>query len=139
LVGRVLKSRIGKKIEDVLRDQFGFRRGGCINDSVGMLRTMSVQTSDIDGELYACFIDWQKDYGCVNCTKLVLILKRNGVDLRERRLINNVYMAQTVKVHLEQGETRSVKNGGVRKGYCVSSIFFKVYSEYLTKEALEGF
>jgi len=100
---------------------------------------MSEQTSDIDCELCACFIDWQKDYGRVNCTKLVLILKGNGVDLRERRMINNLYMAQIVKVHLEQGETRSVKNRRVRKGYCVSSILFKLHREYRTKEAVEGF
>jgi hypothetical protein len=28
---------------------------------------------------------------------------------------------------------------GVRKGCCLSLILFNVYSEYLTKEALEGF
>jgi len=28
---------------------------------------------------------------------------------------------------------------GIRQGYCSSPILFKLYSEYLTKEALEGF
>ena len=71
VVARVLRSRIGKKIEDVLREyQFGFRRGRGISYAVGILRTMSEQTSDIDGELCACFIDWQKNYGRVNWTKL---------------------------------------------------------------------
>jgi len=33
-----------------------------------------------------------------------------------------------------------VKNGGEnRKGRCLSPILFDFYSEYLTKEALEGF
>jgi hypothetical protein len=27
----------------------------------------------------------------------------------------------------------------VRQGYCLSPIFFNLYSEYLTKKALEGF
>jgi hypothetical protein len=37
-------------------------------------------------------------------------------------------------------ETRSVKIGrGVRKGRCLSPILFNFYSEYLTKETLEGF
>jgi hypothetical protein len=48
-------------------------------------------------------------------------------------------MGQSVKVKLDQGETRSVKTGrGVRQGCCLSPILFNVYCEYLTKEALEG-
>jgi len=67
------------------------------------------------------------------------ILKVTGIDWRERRLINNLYMAQSVKVRLNRGETRSVKIGrGVRQGCCLSPILFNVYSECLTKEALEG-
>jgi len=44
-----------------------------------------------------------------------------------------------VKVRLNQGEKRSVKTGRrVRQGCCLCPILFKLYSEYLTKEALEG-
>jgi len=67
------------------------------------------------------------------------ILKETGIDWRERRLIRNLYMAQSVKVRLNRGETRSVKiRRGVRQGCCLSPILFNLYSEYLTKEALEG-
>jgi len=49
-------------------------------------------------------------------------------------------MAQSVKVRLNQGETRSVKIGrGVRQGYCLLPILFSLYSECLTKEALGVF
>jgi len=66
------------------------------------------------------------------------ILKENGIDWRERRLISSLYMAQSVKVRLNRGETRSVEIGrGVRQGCCLSPILFNLYSEYLTKEALE--
>jgi hypothetical protein len=42
-------------------------------------------------------------------------------------------------VRLNGGETRSVKNGRVRQGCCLSPILFNFYGEYLTREALEGF
>ena len=81
-----------------------------------------------------------KAFDRVNWTKLMQILKGTGIDWRERRLISSLYMSQSVKVRLNRGETRSVKNGrGVRQGCSLSPILFKLYSECLTKEALEGF
>jgi hypothetical protein len=67
------------------------------------------------------------------------ILKKIGIDWRERRLISNLYMVQSVKVRLNRGEARRVKIGReVRQGCCLSPILFSLYSEYLTKGALEG-
>ena len=104
-----------------------------------MLRIISEQTLEIEEELCVCFTDWQKAFDRVNWTKLMQILKGNGIDWRER-LIRNLYMAQSVKVRLNRGETRSVKIGrGVRQGCCFSPIPFNLYSKCLTKEALEGF
>jgi hypothetical protein len=40
IVARILRRRIGKKIEDILgNDQVGFRRGKETTDATGMLRT----------------------------------------------------------------------------------------------------
>jgi hypothetical protein len=105
-----------------------------------MLRIISEQTLEIDEELSVCFIDWQKAFDRVNWTKLMQILKETGIEWRERRLISNLYMTQSVKVRLNRGETKSVKIGrGVRQLCCLSPILFNLYSECLTKEALEGF
>jgi hypothetical protein len=76
---------------------------------------LSERTLEVDEELSVCIIDWQKAFDRVNWTKLMQILKENGMDWSERRLISNLYMAQSVKVRLNRGETRNVKNGrGVR-------------------------
>ena len=68
------------------------------------------------------------------------ILKRIGIDWRERSLVSKLYMEQKVKVRLDQEETRSVQIGrGFRQGCCLSPVLFNLYSECLTKEALDGF
>jgi hypothetical protein len=68
------------------------------------------------------------------------ILKGILIDWCEGTLISKLYMEQSVKIRLDQGETRSVKIGrAVRQGCCLSPILFNLYSEYLTKEPLEVF
>ena len=90
------------------------------------MRIIAERTLEIDEELCVCFIDWQKAFDRVNCTKLMQILKRNGIDWRERRLISKLCMDQRVKVRLGRGETRSVQIGRrVRQGCCLSPIMFK--------------
>jgi len=68
------------------------------------------------------------------------ILKGTGIDWHDRRLIRNMYVAQSVRVRLNRGGTLSVKIGrGVRKECCLSPILFNLYSECITKKAVEAF
>jgi hypothetical protein len=68
------------------------------------------------------------------------ILKGTGINWCERRLISNLYAAQSVKVLLNRGETRSVKIGrGSRQECCLTPISFNLYSECPTRVTLEGF
>jgi len=68
------------------------------------------------------------------------ILKGTGIDWQEGRSIIKLYMGQSVKLKLDQGERRLVKTGrGVRQGYSSSPILFNLYRECLTKGTLEVF
>ena len=105
-----------------------------------MLQIISEQTLNIDEEVCACFIGWQKAFDHVNWSKLIQILEWTCNDLCERTLIRKLYMDQNVKVWLDQGDTRHVKIGREgRQGCCLSWIWFNLYSKCLTKEVLEGF
>ena len=66
-----------------------------------MMRIIGEPTLETDEELCICFIDWQKVFDRVNWTKLMQILKRTGIDWRERRLISKLHMDQRVKVRQE--------------------------------------
>ena len=67
------------------------------------MRIISERTLDIEQELCACFIDWQKEFDRVNWTNLMQILKANGIDWRETRSNSKLYMDQSVKLKLDQG------------------------------------
>jgi len=104
-----------------------------------MMRIIAERTLEIDEELCVCFINRQKAFDRVKWTKLMRILKRIGIDWRETGLIRKLYMDQRNKVRLDRGETRSVQIGrGVGQGCCLSPVMFNLYSECLTKEALDG-
>ena len=69
IVARILRRRIKREIEDVLgKDQFGRRRGKGTRDAIDIQRIISERTLDIDEELFAFFIDWQKAFHHVNGT-----------------------------------------------------------------------
>ena len=94
-----------------------------------MIIIIAERTLEIDEEMCVCFIEWQKAFDRVNWTKLMQILKRIGVDWRERRLFSKLYMEQKFKVRLDRGEIRSVQIGrGVRQGCCLSPILFNLYN-----------
>jgi hypothetical protein len=78
----------------------------------------------------------QKVFDPVTWTKLLHILRETGIDWHIKRLVGKLYVGQTVKVQLDQGEARIGK--GVRQGCSLSPIIFNSYSEYLTTEAVEG-
>jgi len=52
-----------------------------------MMRITAERTLEIDEELCVCFIGWHKAFDRVNWTKLMEILRRTGIDWRERRMI----------------------------------------------------
>jgi len=48
------------KIEKVLGDLFGYRRGKERRNAIGMLKKISERDFDMDSELCVCFRDWEK-------------------------------------------------------------------------------
>jgi hypothetical protein len=57
-----------------------------------MLRIILERTLDIGEEIRICFIYLQEAFDRVKWTKLMEILKKAGIDWRERRLISKLYM-----------------------------------------------
>jgi hypothetical protein len=58
---------------------------------------MSERTLEINVELCACLIEWQKAFDHVKWTKLMQILKETSIEWCERRLTSKLYMDQSVE------------------------------------------
>lgn len=89
--------------------------------------------------MFVCFVDLEKAFDRMEWNRLLEILRIKGVDWKERRLIKNLYMNQSVIMVWEQAETRKIKLGrGVRQGCCLSPTLFNVYSSEMLKECIDG-
>ena len=70
---------------------------------------------------------------------MLKILRKIGVDWRDRRLILNLYMNQKAVVKIQQEFSEEGEIGRrVRQGCCISPLLFNIYAEAMMVEAMEG-
>src|SRR6218665_2394214 len=85
-----------------------------------------------------CFVDFEKAFDRVKWTKLWHILKKIGIDWRDRRLISNLYLQQETIIRVGNGDTEPAGIGrGLRQGRSLSPILFLIYSEMMMIDAME--
>src|SRR2546426_2409609 len=95
---RILTNRIEANAKDFIgKNQFGFRRvveqgGGRVGGAIGVLRMLCERSLKLDNEVFVCFVDFEKAFDRVNWMKMLEVLKRIGVDWRDRRLKGSLYM-----------------------------------------------
>ena len=71
-----------------------------------------------DQEVNICLFDLEKAFDRIRWDKLMEILKKIGVDWRERRLIQELCMGQVVAARTTEGETDLIEIGrGTRQGF----------------------
>ena len=83
-----------------------------------------------------CFIDYTKDFDCVDHNKLWKILKKMGIPDHLTCLLRNLYAGQEATVRTGHGTTNWFRiRKGVRQGCILSPFQFNLYAEYIMKKA----
>ena len=135
---KALTRRLTSKAAQYIgKDQFGFRSGCGTREAIGVMRVMREKVIEHDQEMFVCFVDFEKAFDRVQWRKLFNILKAINVDWRDRRLIRNLYIKQTVRVRVAEGESEPGEIGrGFRQGCSLSPQLFNIYIEAMMREAL---
>ena len=82
--------------------------------------------------IYFCFIDYAKDFDCVDHNKL----KEMGIPEHLTCLLRNLYAGQEATVRPGHGATDWFQIGkGVRLGCILSPCLFNLYVEYIMRNA----
>ena len=124
-----LQQYVNHKIPDV---QAGFGKGRGIRDQIANICWISEKAREFQKNIYFCFIDYAKAFGCVDHNKLWKILKEMGIPDHLTCLLRNLYASQEATVRTQYGTTDWFQIGkGVRQGCMLSPCLFNFYAEYI--------
>lgn len=85
-----------------------------------------------------CFIDYNKDFDCVQWRKLWIIMQEMGVPEHLIDLIRNLYTKSRAANRVENTLSETFQpTKGVRQGCILPSILFDIYSEAVLREVLQ--
>ena len=89
--------------------------------------------------IYFCFINYAKAFGCVDHNKLWKILQETGMPDHLTCLLRNLYAGQEATVRNGHGTTDYFQIGkGVSQGCILSPCLFNLYAEHIMRNAWAG-
>ena len=134
---KILQARLQQYVNREVADvQAGFRKGRGIRDQIANTRWIIERAREFQKNIYFCFIDYAKAFDCVDHNKLRKILKEMGIPDHLTCLLRNLYAGQEATVRTGHGTTDWLQIGkGVRQGCILSPCLFKLYAEYIMRNA----
>ena len=96
---KIIHRRIYKLCEEqIAPTQFGFRNAVGTREALFSIQVLFQRCRDMNYDIYACFIDYQKAFDRVQHYKMIEVLKNVGIDDKDLRIISNLYWNQTAVV-----------------------------------------
>ena len=115
--------------------QAGFRKGRGTRDQTANIHWIRETARELQENIYFCFIDYVKDFDCVDHNKLWKFLKEIGIPdhLTCRR---NLYAGQEATVRTGHETVDWIQIGkGVHQGCILAPCLFNIYAEYIMQNA----
>ena len=78
--------------------QAGFRKGRGTRDQIANIHWIIKKAREFQKNIYFCFIDYARDFDCVDHNKLWKILKEMGIPDHLTCLLRNLYAGQEATV-----------------------------------------
>ena len=134
---KILQARLQQYVNCEYPDvQADFRKGRETRDQIVSIPWIIEKARNFQKNIYFCFIDYAKAFGCMGHNKLWKILKEMGIPDHLTCLLRNLYASQEATVRTGHGTTDWFQIGkGVRQGCILSSCLFNLYAEYIMTHA----
>ena len=136
LLIKLMQQRMVNKIDkEVSRLQSGFRPGTGTRERIFNLCTTCERATDVQKDVYICFIDYTKPLDRVKHFKIMECLSEFGIDDKDLQIISKLYWEQTASVRTESAMTSEFKiTKGVRQGCVLSPNLYNLYTEKIFRE-----
>ena len=119
--GKYVQARLQPYVNCELLDvQAGFRKGRGTRDQIAHICWIIEKAQEFQKNIYFLFIDYAKDFDCVDHSKLCKILKEMGISDHLTCLLRNLYAGQEATVRTGHGTQTGSKWGKeyVKAVYC---------------------
>ena len=132
---KIFQARLQQYVNHELPDvQTGFRKGRGTRDQIANICWIMEKAKEFQKNIYFCFIDYAKDFDCVDHNKLWKFLKEMGIPDHLTCLLRNLYAGQEAPLRTGHGTTDWFQIGrGERQGYILSPCLFNFYAEYIMR------
>ncbi|KAI5718650.1 hypothetical protein M8J77_024598 [Diaphorina citri] len=128
ILTRIILRRIEKNIDNFLTDdQFGFRRGMGTREAIITLRQIIEKRNKKGKVTYLSFVDLEKAFDNVNWSKMFELLKKIGINFKDRQIIHSLYKNEVGVIRSGEVQEEAVIQKGVRQGCSLSPYLFNVY------------
>ena len=130
---KIFQARLQQFVNQELPDvQAIFRKGRGTRDQIANICWIIKKAREYQKNIYFCFIDYAKAFGCVDQNKLWKILKEMGIPDHLNYLLRNLYAGQEATVRTGHGATDWFQIGkGVNQDCILSPCLFNLYAEYI--------
>ena len=106
------------------------------SDQIANIRWIVEKAREFQKNIYFCFIDYAKAFGCVDHNKLWKFLKEMGIPDHLTCLLRNLYADQEATVRTGHGTAGWFQIGkGVRQGRILSPCLYNSYAEHIMRNA----
>ena len=103
MILRIILMRNRQKIENEISElQSGFMAGKGTREGIFNLIMICELYSEVNQDVYACFIDYEKAFDRVNHQKMIKCLNDIGINGKDLKLIVNLYWTERASIRLEK-------------------------------------
>jgi len=120
------------RLQQYVNLEFPHVQAGWTRDQIANICWIIEKATEFQKNIYFCFIDYAKDFNCVDHNTLWKILKEIGIPDHLTCLLRNLYAGQEATVRTRHGKMDWFQiRKGISPGCILSPCLFNLHAEYI--------